>query len=142
MIGGGKSAYDCVIEELKVLKTLEHPNIIYLTEIIDDPKKDHIFLVTDYYSLGSLGDNIEKLNEPYKQNNDKCKKELRWAEAKTKGLQEHKCRLYFIYMLKALHYCHKIVNVIHRDIKPDNIMLNHNNNAVLIDFGVSCIVEE
>jgi serine/threonine protein kinase len=44
-------------------------------------------------------------------------------------------------MLKALYYCHKVVNVIHRDIKPDNIMINYNNEAVLIDFGVSAIVE-
>ena len=44
-------------------------------------------------------------------------------------------------MLKALHYCHKVVKVIHRDIKPDNIMLNHNDVAVLIDFGVSAIIE-
>lgn len=44
-------------------------------------------------------------------------------------------------MLKALNYCHKVVNVIHRDIKPDNIMINYNNEAVLIDFGVSAIVE-
>lgn len=40
-------------------------------------------------------------------------------------------------MLNALYYCHEIAKVIHRDIKPDNIMLNHNNEAVLIDFGVS-----
>ena len=45
-------------------------------------------------------------------------------------------------MLKALHYCHKIVKVIHRDIKPDNIMINHNNEAVLIDFGVSALFDE
>jgi len=44
-------------------------------------------------------------------------------------------------MLKALYYCHKIVKVIHRDIKPDNIMLNHDNVAILIDFGVSAIIE-
>ena len=44
-------------------------------------------------------------------------------------------------MLKALYYCHKVVKVIHRDIKPDNIMLNHNDVAVLIDFGVSAIIE-
>ena len=50
-------------------------------------------------------------------------------------------REYFIDMLKALHYCHKVVKVIHRDIKPDNIMLNHNDIAVLIDFGVSAIIE-
>ena len=44
-------------------------------------------------------------------------------------------------ILKALYYCHKIVDVIHRDIKPDNIMINHNKEAVLIDFGVSCIFD-
>lgn len=43
--GIGKNALDCVIEELKVLKSLEHPNIIWLYEIIDDPKKDSIYLV-------------------------------------------------------------------------------------------------
>jgi serine/threonine protein kinase len=48
---------------------------------------------------------------------------------------------YFVDMLKALHYCHNVANVIHRDIKPDNIMLNHNNEAVLIDFGVSALVD-
>lgn len=34
--GNTKSAYDCVREELKVLKRLEHPNVIWLHEIIDD----------------------------------------------------------------------------------------------------------
>tara|TARA_B110000285_G_C15031135_1_gene566830 strand:+ start:564 stop:785 length:222 start_codon:yes stop_codon:yes gene_type:complete len=45
-------------------------------------------------------------------------------------------------MLKALYYCHKTIKVIHRDIKPDNIMINHNNDAVLIDFGVSALVDK
>jgi non-specific serine/threonine protein kinase len=44
-------------------------------------------------------------------------------------------------MLKALYYCHRVVDVIHRDIKPDNIMINHNNQAILIDFGVSIIYD-
>ena len=42
-------------------------------------------------------------------------------------------------MLKALHYCHHVAEVFHRDIKPDNIMLNHNDEAILIDFGVSAL---
>jgi serine/threonine protein kinase len=44
-------------------------------------------------------------------------------------------------MLKALYYCHKVIKVIHRDIKPENIMLNHNKEAILIDFGVSFLVD-
>ena len=44
-------------------------------------------------------------------------------------------------MLKALYYCHEVMKVIHRDIKPDNIMINYNNEAVLIDFGVSAFFE-
>lgn len=57
------------------------------------------------------------------------------------GLNVQMCRLYLIDMIKALWYCHTIIKVIHRDIKPDNIMINHNNEAVLIDFGVSALVE-
>jgi len=40
-------------------------------------------------------------------------------------------------MLKAIYYCHNIIKLIHKDIKPENIMINHNNEAVLIDFGIS-----
>ena len=43
--------------------------------------------------------------------------------------------------MKALYYCHNVIKVIHRDIKPENIMINHNEEAVLIDFGVSALVE-
>jgi len=44
-------------------------------------------------------------------------------------------------MLKAIHYCHNVIQVIHRDIKPENIVLNHKNEAVLIDFGISAEAE-
>jgi len=61
-VGKGKTAYDCVLEELKVLLRLEHPNIIFLHEIIDDDKKDYIYLITEYHSKGSLGEEVEKKN--------------------------------------------------------------------------------
>lgn len=61
---------------------------------------------------------------------------------KTIGLKANKVRDYIIDLIKALYYCHKIIGLIHRDIKPDNIMVNHNDEAVLIDFGLSALVEE
>ena len=63
-------------------------------------------------------------------------------DMKTVGLKPSKVREYLIDMIKALHYCHQVIGVIHRDIKPDNIMINHLDEAVLIDFGVSALVEE
>ena len=73
--GKGKSAYDCVLEELKVLQRLQHPNIIWLHEIIDDAKKDDIFLVTEYHSRGSLGELINQKNQKFEQFNKKCVEE-------------------------------------------------------------------
>ena len=42
----GESAYKLGLEELKVLERLEHPNTIWLHEVINDPKKEKIFLIT------------------------------------------------------------------------------------------------
>ena len=55
-------------EELKILERLEHPNIIWLHEIIDDPKRDNIYLVTEYHIKGSLGDLVQ-MNEKNKKLN-------------------------------------------------------------------------
>ena len=128
-IGNGRNAYDCVLDELNVMQRLEHPNIIWLHEIIDDPKKDSIFLVTEYHSKGSLGDTLSNLNAGRGENDPKI------------GLKRESVRLYLIDILRALHYCHKVIKVIHRDIKPDNIMVNHNDEAILIDFGVSALFD-
>lgn len=44
-------------------------------------------------------------------------------------------------LLSALEYCHEN-NVIHRDVKPDNVMIGSDNNVKLIDFGTctSCTI--
>lgn len=69
--------------------------------------------------------------------------EKKTGEKRKVGLKSiAKIREYLIDLTKALHYCHKVIGVIHRDIKPDNVMINHNDEAVLIDFGVSALVEE
>ena len=90
--GKDRNAYDCVKEELKILERLEHPNIIWLHEIIDDPKRDHLYLVTEFHSRGSIGDQVIKMNKSMEQNNKICKKEKRIQDMRTVGLKPSKVR--------------------------------------------------
>ena len=53
------TAYDQVKEELSILQNMDHPNVLFLHEVIDDPKRDSLYLVTDYYSQGSVGNEIK-----------------------------------------------------------------------------------
>ena len=55
------TASDCCMEELKVLKKLQHPNLIWLHEVIDDPD-GALYLVTEYYPNSSLGEEMRRLN--------------------------------------------------------------------------------
>lgn len=126
--GKSKSAYDAVLEELNVLQSIEHPNVIWLHEIINDDSHEDLYIVTEYYSGGSLGDIIKKLNV-----NVGADEEPR----RRRGLGSWQVRVYFIDMLRALYYIHNVIQVVHKDIKPDNIMIGHNQEAILIDFGVA-----
>ena len=84
--GGGKSAYDCVVEELKVLQILDHPNIIWLQEIIDDEKKDHIYLVTQWLTNGTLGDKVVEKNKIFEASNLEAKQQGRTKDIQSAGL--------------------------------------------------------
>lgn len=57
------------------------------------------------------------------------------------GLGEADAHKFFVQILSAIHYCHKM-NIIHRDIKHQNILLDDNDNCKLIDFGLSNFMEE
>lgn len=121
-----RTALDSVMDELKVLKQLEHPNTLWLHEIIDD--KDYIMLVTTYYPKGSLGDKVRVLNDTeHNQHNDECRLNGDLSGLRTKGIKPWEARYYFIDMLKALYYIHEVVKVVHKDIKPDNIMIGEDN---------------
>ena len=49
-IGKNKCAYDLINQELQVLQTLNHPNIIWINEVIDDPDNDYTYMISEYYS--------------------------------------------------------------------------------------------
>ena len=47
------------------------------------------------------------------------------------------CKYYLYQILKGLHYCHSL-GIIHRDIKPQNVVIDHDNKKLrIIDWGLA-----
>lgn len=59
---------------------------------------------------------------------------------KRRRLKEDIAKYFFKQIIEALHYIHH-KNIVHRDIKLDNILLDHNGNVKICDFGVSKLVK-
>lgn len=100
------------IEEAKVLSSLHHKGIVRVTDVFEE--NGTAYYVMDYIDGCSLGD-IHK-------------REGALNEARALG--------YIRQVAEALAYVHEH-NRLHLDIKPGNIMVDGDDRAVLIDFGVS-----
>ena len=86
------------------MKKMYHPHIVRLIEIIDDPNHHKQYLIQEFIPNGDL---LEKIKQ-YDKN----------------PLSEQNLRKYFRQLMTAVWYCHEIVNIFHRDIKPDNILID------------------
>ena len=115
--------------EIKIMQQLDHPNIIKLYDIKD--KNEHKYLVMDYINGGSLSELFKKY------------KLLYGAPFPQKMIQ------FFVkQIVQGLIYIHS-KNIIHRDLKLDNILLDYPPNikieardytqaqVKIIDFGLS-----
>jgi serine/threonine protein kinase len=51
-------------------------------------------------------------------------------------LEEVEARYYIKQIIEAINYCHKY-KVVHRDLKPDNLIISEAMEVKLIDFGLS-----
>ena len=102
--------------EVSILVSCDHPNIIKIFEIFDDRK--NLYIVMEQCKGGDLLDYVLKSKKI--------------PEAEAVGL--------FKQIMMALNYLHKN-NIVHRDLKPENIMLTDTNQVKVIDFGISKIVK-
>jgi len=48
------SAMDQVLQEVAIMKKLDHPNLVKLHEVIDDSESDQLFLVMEYAAQGTV----------------------------------------------------------------------------------------
>ena len=101
-----------VRREVAIMKMLRHPNIIRLYEVIDTPEL--LFLVMEYAPGGEIMDLIMVHGR----------------------LKESDAVRFFAQTAYALAYCHSR-RTVHRDVKAENVLLDANMNAKLIDFGPS-----
>jgi len=96
--------------ELEVVKILDHDNVIKTLEIFNGERKTYLSL--EYASHGDL---------------------LQYV--RTRGaLAESICAPMFKEIVQGLNYLHSR-QVVHRDLKCENILLNQNNTAKIADFG-------
>lgn len=102
-------------DEMSVLQVLDHPNVVQYYGI--EPHRDKVYIFMEYCSGGSLA-----------------------------GLLDHGriedetvVQVYALQMLEGLGYLHE-ANVVHRDIKPDNILLDHNGVIKFVDFGAAKVI--
>ncbi|VDP02436.1 unnamed protein product [Soboliphyme baturini] len=98
--------------EIEILKFVEHPHIIKLYEVIEF--EGRIYLVTEYAGGGELYEHMLK--------------HVRFSEKEA--------RRYFRQIVSAVLYCH-YNGIVHRDVKPENLLFDKNNKIKIIDFGFS-----
>jgi len=104
-----------VLSEFKIIKDLDHPNILKLYELFQDREK--LYIVTDIYRGGDL---LEKVLE-------------------NGPLNESDAALLMLSILSCMKYCHKN-KIVHRDLKLENVLLDDNkklDDIKIIDFGIS-----
>ena len=121
------------MREIAILKKCNHKNIIKLYEILHDNKKDKLYLILEYVQNGTImiyneDEDTFQINEHFYKNNDP-----------NSDYTEDEIRKIIRQIILGIDYLHNN-GVIHRDIKPDNILLNENNKVKITDFNLSALL--
>ncbi len=98
--------------EALTLARLAHPNIIHIYDVED--QDGHSFIMMEHVGGGSLGDQMSPGTT----------------------FSAARCVEIFSPILSALHAAH-LAGIVHRDIKPDNILFTASGRPKLTDFGVA-----
>ena len=109
-----------ILNEINILKKIDHPNIVKIFEFYSNKSK--YYLILEFCEGGNL---YEFLDE--------------------NKLSEFQVIYIMFQILSAMNYCHNM-NILHRDLKPDNILIKKSENGLcrvkICDFGTSYIFKK
>ncbi|BAT96688.1 hypothetical protein LR48_Vigan02g002800 [Vigna angularis] len=106
-----------IVREIDAMRRLQnHPNILKIHEVL--ATKTKIYLVVDYAGGGELFSKISRCGR----------------------LPESRARRYFSQLVSALLFCHRH-GIAHRDLKPQNLLLDAAGDLKVSDFGLSALPE-
>lgn len=109
---GGVGVDISTIRELSTLQDLHHPNIIGLLDTSQDEQT--ITLVLEHCK-GDLEMLIHDTDVPFSQGDIKC---------------------LLLMLIRGVDHCHQM-GIVHRDIKPGNLLISDNGTLKLSDFGLA-----
>jgi calcium-dependent protein kinase len=116
----GDDTKENLTNEFKILKGLDHPNIIRTYELFEDTKR--FYLVIEYCSGGDLFTEILKRH----------------------SFSEQDAAKIFFQIVSAVHYLHN-QGILHGDLTPENILLEDRRDSLsvkLADFGSALKISE
>ncbi|XP_058016582.1 serine/threonine-protein kinase MARK2 isoform X8 [Ahaetulla prasina] len=106
------SSLQKLFREVRIMKVLNHPNIVKLFEVIETDKT--LYLVMEYASGGEVFDYLVAHGR----------------------MKEKEARAKFRQIVSAVQYCHQKF-IVHRDLKAENLLLDADMNIKIADFGFS-----
>ena len=123
-----------VMDEIDIMSSLNHPNVIRIHEIINDPDDKSLFIVMEYAAKGELLSFNEETGRFYKTGKDD--KELEKEQVMDTTEREREIRRIMRELVNGLEYVHS-KGIIHRDLKPENLLVDEKGIVKIADFGVA-----
>jgi len=109
-VSEGKSTFDRFLQEYEVVARVAHPNVVRIYDL--GVADDHAYIAMEYFAAGDLR---QRMRQPIDMGT----------------------ALEYLRQIAAALQCIHAVGVLHRDLKPGNVMLRMDGTLALIDFGLA-----
>ena len=105
-----QSTFDRFLQEYEIIRNVQHPNVVEIFEL--GVADDHAFIAMEFFPAGDLRARMRR------------------------GIKPPEALLVLRQMAAALDAIHS-AGILHRDLKPGNVMLRSDGSIALIDFGLA-----